>query len=125
MYLRAFNTVNKTFKYTIWVLIFLISGAHLVAFLGWIFSIIPPSCHWNYWPTDAEFAVHCWHPKLDDILVPYSLFLNVFTVSLDLIILYLPIRPVWRLQLAKRQKISILLILFAGGMYELAQSPIK
>ncbi|MCJ1422915.1 hypothetical protein MMC29_000795 [Sticta canariensis] len=33
---------------------------------------------------------------------------------MDGVILYLPCRPVWRLQLPKRQRLSILAILFAG-----------
>lgn len=119
MYLRVF-TASKTFKVTVWVLIFLITGAHIVGFLGWSFSTIPVWCHWTYYPTDEEYAARCHHPALNHVLVPYTLFLNVFTVAVDLVILYLPCRPVWRLQLAKRQRISILLILFAGVMYELA-----
>ena len=118
MYLRVF-TASKTFKYTCWVLIFLISGAHIVAFLGWNFSTIPVWCHWTYYPTDEEYAARCHHPALNDVLVPYTLFLNIFTVVVDLLILYLPCRPVWRLQLPKRQRISILVILFTGVMYEL------
>lgn len=119
MYLRAFtgNKSNRTFKYTVWVLIFLISSAHLIAFLGWTFSVMPVWCHWTYFATTEEEA-QCWHPKFNYVNVPYSLFLNTFTVVVDLIILYLPCRPVWRLQLPKRQRISILAILFAGVMYE-------
>lgn len=120
MYLRAF-TGSKRFKYTVWVLIFLISGAHIVAFLGWNFSTIPVWCHWTYFESSTEYGERCHHPALDYVLVPYTLFLNIFTVVMDLVILYLPCRPVWRLQLAKRQKISILAILFAGVVYELAQ----
>ncbi|MCJ1424962.1 hypothetical protein MMC29_002850 [Sticta canariensis] len=119
MYLRAF-TGNKTFKYTCWVLICLITAAHMVAFLGWVFSIIPVSCHWTYYPTDEEYARRCNSTSLGNILVHYSLFLNIFTVILDLVILYLPCKPVWRLQLAKRQRISILIILFAGVIVTVA-----
>lgn len=122
MYLRTF-TGNKPFKYTVWVLISLVIGVHSVAFLGWTFSTYPIWCHWTYWPTDEEYAARCHHPAIEKINVPYSLFLNTFTVVMDLIILYLPCRPVWRLQLAKRQRISILVILFAGVVYELAHPP--
>lgn len=124
MYLRAFTTLKKWFKYTVWVLIFLITGAHIVGFLGWTFSTIPPTCHWTYNPNETpdQYAARCHHPALDLVLIPYTLFLNVFTVAVDLVILYLPIRPVWQLNLAKRQKISVLVIFFAGGMYELAHS---
>lgn len=118
MYLRVF-TSNKPFKWTVRGLIAVIIGAHLIGFLGWSFSIIPVWCHWTYYPTDAEYAANCHHPNFSKYNVPYTLFLNVFTVAVDLIILYLPCRPVWKLQLAKRQRISILLILFAGVMYEL------
>lgn len=123
MYLRAFtgSQENLRFKYTVWVLISLITSAHLVAFFGWVFSQLPPTCHWTYYPNPGEWEKHCYVTVIDDPLASYSLFLNVFTVVMDIIILTLPIRPVWRLQLAKRQKISILLILFAGVMYELAQ----
>lgn len=102
------------------MLIVLISGAHVVAVIGWLFSTIPVNCHWTYFPTGAEFEARCTRLKLGAILVPYSLFLNAFTVAVDVMVFYLSCRPVWRLQLAKRQKISILIILFAGVMYELA-----
>lgn len=93
-----------------------------MGFLGWTFSTIPPTCHWTYYPneTDEQYAARCRHPSLDLVLIPYTLFLNVFTVAVDLVILSLPVRPVWQLNLAKRQKISVLVIFFAGGMYELA-----
>ena len=123
MYLRAF-TGNKTFKRTIWVLIFLITSAHLVAFFGWTFSTFPVKCHWTFYPTDAEFDTRCHHPPMAAKLPPYNLFLLVFTVVMDCVILYLPCRPVWRLQLPKRQRLSILAILFAGVLYELALLPL-
>lgn len=122
MYLRAF-TGNKRSKHTIWVLMFLIIGAHLVAFFGWTFSTFPDKCHWTFYPTDEEFAARCHHPPIALKLPDYNIFLLIFTVIMDLIILYLPCRPVWRLQLAKRQRISILAILFAGVMYELSPLP--
>lgn len=123
MYLRAFtgNKSNQRLKYTIWVLIFLISGAHLIAFLAWTFEVLPVWCHWTYFSTDAEQA-QCRHPSWVYAQVPYSVFLNVFTVVVDFIILYLPVRPVWQLQLPKRQRISILAIMFAGVMYEQVHS---
>lgn len=117
-YPRVFTTRNAPFKYTVWVLICLITGAHMVAFLGWNFSTLPVPCHWTFYPTDEEWGARCHRSAMGSILVPYSLFLNVFTVAMDLVILYLPYRPVWRLNIAKRQRISILMIFFAGFMYE-------
>lgn len=118
MYLRTF-TGNKSFKWTVRGLICLIICVHTVAFLGWTLSIIPVWCHWTYWPSSTQYGETCHHPAIQKINVPYSLFLNSFTVVMDLVIIYLPIRPVWQLQLAKRQRISILVIMSAGVMYEL------
>lgn len=122
MYLRAFNW-GKPIKYSIYLLIFLIFGAHTTIMLAYTFSNLPTTCHWTFYPTSAEYYTHCHHSKIAFLLNPYSLFINVFTVFVDIVIIYLPCRPVWQLQLPKRQRISILMILFAGVMYELAHPP--
>ena len=80
-------------------------------------GITPTACYWLLFPTDEEWYAHC---KITFVAGAgnYYVFLNAFAILLELVILYLPCRPVWRLHLAKRQRIAIMIIILAGVMYE-------
>lgn len=43
-------------------------------------------------------------------------FIAGFTVLLDIVVIVLPIRAIWKLQMAKRQKIAISMLMGAGAM---------
>ena len=117
MYLRTF-TGSRSFRYTVWVLLFLIITSHVVGFLIYAASESPISCFWIEYQTDEEWDSHCRENWSSDVNLGYLTFLNAFTIALDLVILYLPCRPVWQLHLPKRQRIAIMMIILAGIVYE-------
>ncbi|MCJ1425996.1 hypothetical protein MMC29_003898 [Sticta canariensis] len=119
MYLRTF-TGSRSFRYTIWVLLFLVIASHVVGFLIYAASVSPVSCIWIEYQTDEEAESHCRENWSDEVIIGYLTFLNAFTIALDLVILYLPCRPVWRLHLPKRQRIAIMMIILAGIIVTIA-----
>lgn len=119
MYLRTF-TGSRSFRYTVWVLLFLVITSHVVGFLLYAASRSPIFCFWKEYQTDEEWDSHCRENLSREVIIGYLIFLNAFTIALDLVIIYLPCRPVWQLHLPKRQRIAIMMIILAGIVYEVS-----
>ena len=104
LYLRIFN-VNKTFKYFTWATMFLVFGYLFSNFLTLIFGCTPVDKYWN-----PAFTGHC----IETIQADYAYgSLNFIT---DLIMFILPLPMIWRLQLSRRQKLGISIILMGGSV---------
>lgn len=104
MYLRIFDTpfFRRTVNWGImvnvaWWLGMSISG---------VFTCIPVQA---YWFTDIP-GKKCFN------LLPYDLGYAVVNISLDVFILLLPVREVWKLQLTKPQKVAISLVFLIGAL---------
>lgn len=114
LYLRTF-TESKRFRYIIYAVLFALVSTHLIILIVSLVDITPTRCHWAIYPTDEEWYSNC-SENFD--LLPAVIFIPVSTILLDIVILVLPCPAVWKLHMAKRQKIAILLLLVAGVMYE-------
>lgn len=110
LYLRTF-TESKRFRYAVYATLTILVLSHLALIPVYYAEVFPLFCHWTYYPTDEEWYENC-HQNYD--VLPFIVFLASLTILLDLIILLLPCPAVWRLHLAKRQKVAIISILVAG-----------
>lgn len=119
LYLRTF-TESKRFRYTIYVILATLIITHVATFPIYFSDITPFHCHWSIYPTDEEWFSRC---SENYNILPWMVFLAVLTIVLDIVILALPCPAVWRLHMARRQKIAILLLLTAGVLYGAPLSP--
>lgn len=113
MYLRTF-AIHRIFRWAVWTIMFILVSSHLVTWIIYWTSINRLSCYWLTYPI-TEYLAIC-HRKFD--IRSSWVFLGTLTILLDVIILAMPCPHVWKLQMAKRQKIAIIMILLAGVMYE-------
>lgn len=120
LYLRIF-TESKRFRYTIYVVLATLVTTHMATFPVYYSDLTPFHCHWTIYPTEDERYSRC-SEKYDAL--PWIVFIVVLTIVLDIVILTLPCPAVWRLHMARRQKIAILLLLTAGVLYEEPPSPL-
>ena len=104
LYLRIFN-VNKTFKYFTWATMFLVFGYLFSNFLTLIFGCTPVDKYWH-----PAFTGHC----IKTIQADYAY--GAMNFISDLIMFILPLPMIWRLQLSRRQKLGISLILMGGSV---------
>ena len=113
LYLRTF-TESRLFRYTVYATLFLLVGSHVPLLVIFIVAVTPVYCAWTFFETDEENIRTC-HKNLDDeIFLRLILFIAVLTVVLDIIVLSLPCRAVWRLHLPQRQRLAILITLISG-----------
>ena len=113
LYRRTF-TNGRLFRYTVDAVSFVLVTSH-VAFLGaFLFAFLPPSCAWKSFETEEEYLASCSEPIPEVTFYRLIIWITALTVVLDVIIISLPCRPVWRLHLPKRQKLIILITLMAG-----------
>lgn len=108
LYIRLFEQsgVSPTFTRTVWAVILVIFAYHLAIFFPPIFNCSPRGKRWN--PKLEGTCVNLWALAISSAVI------NIIT---DLLILVLPIGPVWRLQLRKKQKITVLGIFATGSLY--------
>jgi hypothetical protein len=104
MYRRIFDTpfIHRFIKWGIvlnvtWWLAMSISG---------IFTCIPVQA---YWYTDTP-GKKCFG------LLPYDLGYAIVNISLDVFILLLPIREIWKLQLTRSQKVALSFVFLIGAL---------
>lgn len=121
LYLRTF-TESKRFRYIVYVVLSILLITHGATIPVFLANIIPFHCQWSIYPTDDEWNSKCGDSEKYDVL-PWVVFIAVLTIVLDIVILALPCPAVWRLHMAKRQRIAILLVLVAGVAYEALPSP--
>ena len=114
LYLRTF-TESKRFLYIVYAVLFALVSTHLIIFTLSLADVTPTRCHWAMNPTDEDWYSNC---SENYTLLPAVIFIPVSTILLDIVILVLPCPALWKLHMAKRQKIAILLLLVAGVMYE-------
>lgn len=113
LYLRTF-TEKGLMRVTFWVVMILIILSHAQVIIVYWAKLIPFRCQWQYNTLPGElWSVFC-RATIDDL--DNWVFVSIFTVILDLIVLVLPIRSVWRLHMAKRQKIAVSLLMGTGVM---------
>lgn len=114
LYLRTF-TESKRFRYIVYAVLSAVVITHLVTLTIYLAATSPFHCFWTIYPTEEEWYSNC-SDKYDSL--PSTVFIAVATIVLDIVILALPCPAVWRLHVAKRQKIAILFLLVAGIVYE-------
>ena len=74
----------------------------------------PFVCLWKYSTLPGElWSVFC---RLRYDQLKNWVFVSIFTVILDVVVLVLPIRAVWKLHMAKQQKIAISILIGVGAM---------
>lgn len=120
-YLRTF-TESRLFRYTVWGILFVLVTSHVSLLILFIINVMPITCAWRTFQFDEDFDASCHFTFSYQIFLRLIIFSAALTVALDIIIVALPFRPVWRLHLPKRQKVAILLIMGSGIMYTRPQS---
>lgn len=113
LYLRTF-TEGRVFRNVVYTLLFTIVVSHVSFAFCYIFFCLPVNCAWTTYETEEEDEKYCTENINGDVIVRLIVFISVLTVLLDLIILVLPCRAVWRLHLPFRQKLVILITLISG-----------
>jgi hypothetical protein len=113
LYLRTF-TEGRVFRIAVYTLLLLIVISHVSFALTYIFFYLPVSCAWKIFEHEEDYEKYCPQNVDADVIMELIIFISTLTVSLDLIILVLPCRAVWRLHLPKRQKLVILITLISG-----------
>lgn len=114
LYLRTF-TESKRFRNSIFAVLAILGITHVVTLAVYLADVYPLHCHWSIYATDEEWYANC-SDNYDSL--PAIVCIAVVTIVLDIVILALPCPAVWRLHMAKRQKIAIQFLLVAGVMYE-------
>lgn len=104
LYKRLFGT-NRHFRQLLWAIGGFVAAYSLVEILVLIFQCRPIDAAWN-------MTVHgtCVDIALGGIIV------GIINVVVDFLILFLPIRMVWRLKLKKKWKFQLIGIFLLGGL---------
>lgn len=119
LYLRTF-TESRRFRYTVIATLVILVASHVPLLAVYVFWITPVSCSWIQTETQEEYFTIC-HVNVEfNLFLRLVLTLAVLTVVLDIVVLSLPCRAVWRLHLPKRQKVVILVTLVSGVVVTIA-----
>lgn len=113
LYRRTFIE-GRLFRYMVDAVLFVLVTSHVAFLCTLIFALSPPSCAWRQFETDEDYYASCSRPFSLVVLLRLIVWISSLTVVLDMIIISLPCRAVWRLHLPKRQKLVILITLMAG-----------
>ncbi|KAI9887104.1 MAG: hypothetical protein M1823_001094 [Watsoniomyces obsoletus] len=108
LYIRILGP-SKVFRYLVYAAMFLVSGYTTAFFFAALFSCTPRKKYWQ--PTLPGSCIR---------IVNLAIASCAINIAVDLIILFLPVVPVWRLQLTTKQKISVLIMFTAGSIACLA-----
>ena len=113
LYLRTF-TEKGIFRKTMWTVLIAICLSHLeVIVLYWAkYDNFP--CQWRYETLASELWEALCHERYSDL--KNWVFVSIFTVLLDVIVLVLPMHAIWKLHMNKRQKIGVAMLIGAGGV---------
>lgn len=115
LYLRTFLSTRRKLRWLVFVLIAVVLLSHFLVILLDFVSYPHLYCYWKEFGDDEE-ALDKECPSLFDDTIFY-LTVNTFNIVLDIMILIIPCRVVWRLQVPRKQKIILFGILFAGVVY--------
>lgn len=121
LYIRTFHICGPKFRATLWSILVLIVVTHAAGIPVLWLNVTPLNCQWTYLDTDDEVYNTFCHNRYDNWF--YFVFISSLTVVLDIIIIVLPSREVWRLQMVKRQKIALVMVFMAGIMYVTLREP--
>lgn len=113
LYLRIFSR-NRTLRYIAYSVLFLLVVAHLGTIIGTVADIRPGPCHWLYLLSEEDYDKTCTVYWDDD---PFYIAMSVITIVFDFVILILPCPDVWRLNMPKRQRLGVMIIILTGLMY--------
>lgn len=113
LYLRTF-TAKGAFRVTLWIVMIAIILSHAQVLIVYWAKVGPYDCIWKY----ATLPVELWntfcHKRYNNL--PNWVFVSILTVFLDVVVLALPIRAVWKLHMEKRQKIAVVMLVGAGAI---------
>ncbi len=107
LYMRIFTT-SRTLRYTSWVIILITFLFYSIGFFMAIFSCRPRR--------------KIWYPMTEGTCIewaPGQLVNSVINIVTDVLILVLPMREVWRLQMPRKQKVGLIAIFAVGSLYAL------
>lgn len=114
LYLRIFSN-SRNLRFAVYAALATVVASHIGTLIVTTFDLRPLKCHWIYILTDEEWDAMCAEYWDDDIAY---IFMSVFTIVLDILILAIPCPAVWKLNMPKRQKIGVMIIFSAGLVYE-------
>ncbi|KAF1961286.1 hypothetical protein CC80DRAFT_464073 [Byssothecium circinans] len=102
-YRRIFST--KEARIPIYLVMALCVGCGLVSLFTCIFTCVPVDAFWDVLKRPSAKCVH-----------EHSFYLAnaAMSIATDVLVVLLPIKGIWSLQIAKRQKIALILILTVG-----------
>ncbi|MCJ1268724.1 hypothetical protein MMC22_008612 [Lobaria immixta] len=110
LYLRIFSN-SRNLRFAVYAALATVVASHIGTLIVTTFDLRPLKCHWIYILTDEEWDAMCAEYWDDDIAY---MFMSVFTIVLDILILAIPCPAVWKLNMPKRQKIGVMIIFSAG-----------
>jgi hypothetical protein len=104
MYLRIFT--QRAYRVITWIVIAVITASAIAGVVTSLASCKPLTARWD--PT--KLATHCINS------VRYWQGMSVPNIATDLVILILPMPPIWQLHLPKSQKIALTGVLILGSL---------
>lgn len=87
---------------------------HVIMIFLLAFDYTRISCHWKMYEDEDEADRLCRRTIDFQVLFIWITFISTLTVVLDVIIIALPCRAVWRLHMPRAQKLAILITLISG-----------
>lgn len=115
LYLRTF-AIDRKFRWTIWVVLFITVASHFVCWMLLWAETSPLKYNWILYPTQELSKAHCAQHLDGQYPRMYIVLVAPLNVILDMIVLAMPCPHVWRLQIPKREKTMIMIILLTGVM---------
>lgn len=112
LYLRIFSQ-RRSLRFAVYAALAAIVASHITTLIITTFDIVPLECHWWYL-IDEVYDAKC-KERWDDTYA--YIFMSVFTIALDMLILAIPCPAVWKLNMPKQQKIGVMAIFAAGLLY--------
>lgn len=113
LYLRTF-TESRIFRHAVQAVMAVIISSHVAIIFILRYTVTRMDCHWRGWVSDEIWDKECHINISYNPLASVLTWISALTVVLDVIIMILPCRAVWRLHLPQRQKLAILITLLSG-----------
>lgn len=102
LYLRGFLSTRRRLRYLAFGLIIYVLLSHFLVIMFGLIGISPLYCIWKDFGTDDEARARICRSIVDDTEFYFAV--NASTIVLDILILIIPSRMVWQLQVPKQQK---------------------
>ena len=110
LYLRLFSRVHKTFTKFCYCVIGLTIAWGVATLFSAAFQCHPVRAMWEA-PTPTNYKKKCFDTRR------YMLATNAPNVILNLVVLVLPLHPIWQLQLPTKKRLMIIGMLWLGSGY--------